>query len=231
MDGRAACSHHRHRRPGRLVPLRAPARAWLRGRRRRSPAGRRPPGPRERARPRECRRGRPARSRLARPRASRCRATRGVQPRRPVVRAALVGRTRSDGRVRGRRSDVAPRGDPRGGSVDSPLPGLLERDLRRSRVLAPDRGRRRYGRSPRTASRRPMPISSPTATGAATACSRAAGSSTTTSRRDGRSTSSRAKWRRQRRRSRSAWRPSSCSAISIRAATGATPRTMSRRCG
>ena len=132
--GRTALDH-RHRRPGRLVPLGSCSSVATRSSA--SFAGRPTyhPALATRAGPMRVRRGRPARSRLARRAPFARRGPRGLQPRRPVVRAALVGRAGSDGRVRRRRRDVAPRGDPRGGSVDSPLSGLLERDLRRSRGL------------------------------------------------------------------------------------------------
>ena len=64
----------------------------------------------------------------------------GVQPRGPVLRAALVGRADPDGRVRRGRGDLDARGDPRGRPGHPLLPGVVERDLRRAARDAPDGG-------------------------------------------------------------------------------------------
>ena len=166
-------------------------------------AGRSVPEPRRRARPGRARAGESARPGRARRRAARARAARGLQPRVAVVRADVVAAARRHRRVRGRRRDVAARGDPRRRPRRSA--STRRRRARSSASRRRCRRPRRRGsrRSRRTASRRRTATSSSTRTAAATGCTRAAGSSTTTSRRGGPSTSCRARSRTPRRRSRS----------------------------
>ncbi len=132
-------SRHRHRRPGREPPGRAAARAGLRGLRRRPPRLDRLPEPRRDPRPAAADRRRPARPPLARGHAPRGAAARALQPRLGLVRAGLVGRAGADRRVRGRRRDDGPRGDPPRRPRDPLLPGVVERDLRRAAGGAADR--------------------------------------------------------------------------------------------
>ena len=85
-------------------------------------------------------RGGLARPGLARRRARADETPGGLQPRLALVRARLVGSARDDRRVRGRRRDVAARGDPRRRPVDPVLPGVVERDLRRAARQPANRG-------------------------------------------------------------------------------------------
>ena len=70
------------------------------------------------------RRGRPERPARPRPRAPREPSARGLQPRVGLVRSRVLGAARAHRRARRRRRDRAARGDPRGRSRDSLLPGV-----------------------------------------------------------------------------------------------------------
>ena len=149
----------------------------------------------------------------------------------PSFVPALVGRAGSHGRVRRGRRDVDARGDPRGRSRDPLLPGVLERDLRRAARDAADGGdgaapadavRRREGVRPLHRRELPAPLRDvhvlrdplqPRVAAAAGRLPAAQGRA----RRGG-----------DLARAREA---SSCSATSLRAATGATRATTSARCG
>jgi hypothetical protein len=103
----ARCADHRHHRPGRLLPRRAPARQGIRGRRHRAAqlhdelrADRAPPGPR-RAGLR-----RPARPDSLDRCAARERARRDLQPRRAELRADVVDAAGAHRRVHRARRDT-----------------------------------------------------------------------------------------------------------------------------
>ncbi|CAA9521663.1 MAG: GDP-mannose 4,6-dehydratase, partial [uncultured Thermomicrobiales bacterium] len=131
---------HRHHRPGRQLPGRAPARPRL-PRRRRHPAHldrrrrpdhpppgadrvgqRRPPGPNVAAR--HCQ-SLPTR--------------RGLQPRRPELRPHLLGTTAIDRRDHRPRRQPPPRSRPPCQTGRPLLPGILLRDVRQSPDCAPER--------------------------------------------------------------------------------------------
>src|SRR5262249_1694388 len=132
-----ARADHRQRRPGRLVPRRASARRGLHRGRAHAPwrAGLREP---LRARAHRAVRGRPPESDIARASLAGGRAGGGLQPRRAVLRADLLGTTGPDGGVRRCGCDLAPRGDTQRRSLDPLLPGFLVGDLRRAARDAAD---------------------------------------------------------------------------------------------
>ena len=233
-DGRQAGAHHRHHRPGRLLPGGVPAREGLRGARhgpalldRDLPAAGRLP--RRRRAPHR----RPPRPALAGRRAARVRAGRDLQPRRDVVRGGLVVPAGPDRRVHRRWASRASsrrcaRSRPRRASTRRPprrcsarccevpadrddalLPALA---LRRGEVLRP----LHHGELPRVA----------------TGCSPASGILFNHESRAPRARVRHAQGHARRRpRSSSACRRSSRSGTSTRSGTGAMPRTTSRRCG
>ena len=223
---------HRDHGPGRLVPRRAAAREGLRGPRHGAPRVDREVRPhRASARPHHAPPGRPARPALAGRRAARRQAGRGLQPRGDVVRRRVLDPADADGRVHRRRRHADARGGARGVPGGALLPGLVERDVRQGARDAADRddavlpalavrrgeGLRapHHGQLPRVL--RPLRARP--------------GSSSTTSASAADSSSSRARSPGTRRRSSSGSATSWRSATSTPSATGATPRTTSRRCG
>ena len=232
LSADAARTDHRDRRPGRLAPRRAPARAGLRG------VGivRRPASASyenlEQLRDRIELVQADLLDQLALVRA--LRATRphgGLQPRLGLVRARVVGAAGADRRVRRRRRDRAARGDPRRRPGDPLLPGVLERDLRRAgrvaagrvdAALAAHAVRRREG--VRALHHRLVPAAlRPARLGRDPLQPRVAAAAARLPAAQGRA--------RRRGDQRSASRASSGSATSTRGATGATPATTCARCG
>ena len=136
----ASIDHGNHR-PGRLLPGGAAAGQGLRGPRHGPPrvdgevrAHRAP------ARPDHAPPGRSARPPQPRRRAARLQPGRGLQPRRDVVRRRLVDPADADGRVHRRRRHAPAGGGARGLPRDALLPGVLERDVRQGARDAADRG-------------------------------------------------------------------------------------------
>ena len=175
---------------------------------------------------------RPARPALAGRRPARLRARRDLQPRGDVVRGGVVEPARADGGVHRRRRHADARGDARGQARGALLPGLLVRDVRQGPGGAADARRRPSTRARPTAWPSATATSSPSTTASPTTFSPARGSCSTTRARAAGSSSSPAR------------SPTAAAAIklgldgraapsatSTPSATGATPRTTSRRCG
>ena len=174
---------------------------------------------------------RPARRGLAGERRQGERPRRGLQPRGDVVGLAVVAAGRRHRRVHGRRRHPPARGDPGGLPGDALLPGLLLGDVRPRPGDAAERAARRSTRAAPTGSRRCTGTSSPSTTARASGSTPAPGSSSTTSRRAAGRHSSRVASATESPRSSWGSRMSCRSRTSMRAATGATRRSTSRRCG
>ena len=125
-------AHHRYHGPGRQLPRRTPPDEGLRGPRHRPPGEHRvvrahrppvrqgPPPP-----------GRPPRPALPHRRDEGLEPGRGLQPRRPELRAHELEAALPHRRVHGHRGDAGAGGDPPAGQGPHPLlPGVVERDVR-----------------------------------------------------------------------------------------------------
>ena len=131
LEPQAACpensAHHRHHRPGRLVPGRAAARAGLRRPRHGAPlVDREVRAHRAHPRPDHAAPGRPARPALARRRAAGRQARRDLQPRGDELRRRVVDPADADRGVHRRGRDPHARGHARGLPRGALLPGVLD---------------------------------------------------------------------------------------------------------
>ncbi len=232
MTGEAIRTDHRCHRPGRLLSGRAAAREGLRGPRHGAPRLDREVRP-DRAHPRPPHPppGRSARPALARGRAARLQPDRDLQPRRDVVRRGLLDPADAHGRVHRRGRHAHARGDARSLPRGALLPGLLERDVRQGARGPADRDdallpalalRRGQGLRPLHHGQLPRVLrpARDVRDSVQPRVARAAASSSSPARSPGTPP-----------RSSMAWSRSSRWATSTPSATGATPRTTSRRCG